>query len=407
METKTKKSKKNSKQRVTGGIALKLLLVMLSFVQAHWVPIACAAGTVAAASMFGDKAYWTDLGKEAEKIITEKSPADAVAFLEAEIAKYPKWREENLDKASMVDQKINDLYFQLAKAKEAAGVDRNEIVDAYKRALASPSYSGEAFAWLYKNTSGMQHDQVFRQIIEQASAGRQGLQKIVQQLEETGDWGAFESFMTTVFEQAPEPESTAKQIEASLKRDSAWGSKFIEYCRSKPNLIAYVYEKDCQQAEELIKNEQFKKAAAAYRDISQRYENSPQQKTDIGFKVCQCLFNSGDYSAAISELNGFLERNKTTSRSLAKDAFLLRGQCYIQLGEVDKASDEFLTLIIEYPETKEAPEANFFIGYCYMLQGKFDQAKEALNLVVKDYPKSSFASKARLCLTRIETMTEN
>ena len=54
----------------------------------------------------------------------------------------------------------------------------------------------------------------------------------------------------------------------------------------------------------------------------------------------------------------------------------------------------------------ESPEASFFVGYCYMLKGEFDQAKEALNLVVKDYPQSSFASKAKLCLTRIESMTE-
>jgi TolA-binding protein len=406
METEEKQTKKNWKQKLTGGITLKITLVMLSFVQAHWVPIACAAGTVAAASMFGDKAYWTNIGKEAEKIIGEKKPHDAVAFIEAEIAKYPKWREENSDKASYTDSQINDLYFQLAKAKEAAGIDKDEIIDAYKRAFASPSYSGEAFAWLYKNTPDMDHQEVFKQIFEQAAGGKQGLTKIVSQMEKTDDWDAFESFLAAVFEQAPEPVSTAKQIETSLKKDSSWSSKFIEYCRNKPSLIAYVYDKDSKTAEELVKKEEFKKAAVAYRDIAERYKNSAEQKTDIEFKICQCLFNSGDYSATLSELNGFLEQNKTTSRALAKDAFLLRGQCYIQLGEVDKASNEFLTLIIEYPETKQAPEANFFIGYCYMLQGKFDQAKEALNLVVNDYPQSSFASKAKLCLTRIETMTE-
>ena len=171
-------------------------------------------------------------------------------------------------------------------------------------------------------------------------------------------------------------------------------------------MVAYTYEKDSKAAEELVKKEEFKKAAIAYKDIAVRYKDFAEQKTDIEFKICQCEFNSGDYKTTLSELNGFLERNKTTNRVLAKDAFLLRGQCYIQLGEVDKASNEFLTLIIEYPETKQSPEANFFIGYCYMLQGKFEQAKEALNLVAKDYPQSSFASKAKLCLTRIETMTE-
>ena len=61
--------------------------------------------------------------------------------------------------------------------------------------------------------------------------------------------------------------------------------------------------------------------------------------------------------------------------------------------------------MIEYPETKQAPESNFFIGYCYMLQGKFEEATESFNLVLKDYPDSTYASKSRLCLTRIKNMT--
>lgn len=398
-------TKNNWKQKLTGGIALKIILVMLSFVQAHWVPIACAAGTVAAASMFGDKAYWTDIGKETEKNIAEKTPQDAVSFIEAEIAKYPQWKQENPDYALYTDKKINDIYFQLAKAKEAAGVDKNEVVNAYKCAVTSPSYGGETFAWLYKNTPGMQHHDVFKQIFKEAAEGKQGFQKIVQQLEKSNDWDAFEFFIGTVFERAPDHVSTAKSIGNSLKRDSKWSDKFIEYCRSKPRLVEYVYEKDCKKAEEFIKKEDFKKATSAYRDIVNRC-NSTEQKTDLEFKICKCLFNAGDYQAAILELDSFLAKNKSSNRKLSKDTMLLKGRCYIQLGEINKAADEFFTLTIEYPETKEAPESNFFIGYCYMLQGKFDQAKEALNLVVKDYPQSSYASKAKLCLTRIESMTE-
>ena len=49
---------------------------------------------------------------------------------------------------------------------------------------------------------------------------------------------------------------------------------------------------------------------------------------------------------------------------------------------------------------------NFFLGYLHMLQGEFEAAKESLNLVIKDYPQSSYANKAKLCLNRIENMTE-
>jgi len=154
-----------------------------------------------------------------------------------------------------------------------------------------------------------------------------------------------------------------------------------------------------------LKKEDFKKAIAAYKDIVNRHD-SAEQITDLHFRICKCLFNAGDYEAAILELDSFLAKNKSSNRKLSKDAMLLKGRCYIQLGEINKASGEFFTLTIEYPETKEAPESNFFIGYSYMLQGKFDQANIAFDIVAKDYPQSSYASKARLCLIRIENMTE-
>jgi TolA-binding protein len=85
---------------------------------------------------------------------------------------------------------------------------------------------------------------------------------------------------------------------------------------------------------------------------------------------------------------------------------MLKGQAYIQLGDTDRAKEEFLTLMIEYPEVKEAPEAIFFMGYCYMLQSKFGEAAETLNLVMKDYPDSSYIDKARSNVSRIKSMTE-
>jgi len=406
MEIENRQIRKNLKRKLVTGVVTKFVLVAFSFVQAHLVPIACAAGTVAAATMFGDKAYWASIDNEAAKVIGEKKPQEAVAFIEAEIAKYPKWRQENSDKAPYTDPQIKDLYFHLAKAKEAAGLDKNEIIDTYKRAIGSSNYSGDALAWLYKNTQNTEHQDIFKQIFKEAAEGKQCLRIIAQQMEKDDDWNAFEFFLGTVFEQATEPVSIAKLIEAGLKKDSKWKYKFIEYCRSKPRLVEYIYEKDYLAAEEFAGKEEFKKAAAAYKDIAERYKNSADKKAEVEFRICQCLFNAGDYNITLSELNSFLERNKTKCGKRYKDAFLLKGQCYIQMGEAGKAINEFLTLMVEYPETKEAPEASFFVGYCYMLQGKFDMAKEALNVVVKDYPQSSFAGKAKLCLTRIEGMVK-
>ena len=61
---------------------------------------------------------------------------------------------------------------------------------------------------------------------------------------------------------------------------------------------------------------------------------------------------------------------------------------------------------IEYSETKKSSEATFCIGYCHLLQGEFDRAHDAFNIVANDYPGNPYASKARLCLHRLEGMSE-
>jgi len=61
---------------------------------------------------------------------------------------------------------------------------------------------------------------------------------------------------------------------------------------------------------------------------------------------------------------------------------------------------------INFPQTEQANEAEFYIGYCSMLQGKYGEAAEALNSVIRKSPESSNASRARLCLARIKKPTE-
>jgi TolA-binding protein len=85
---------------------------------------------------------------------------------------------------------------------------------------------------------------------------------------------------------------------------------------------------------------------------------------------------------------------------------LMKGRTHIQLGEINKAIDAFFTLMIEYPEIKEAPETNYLVGYCYMLQGEFEEAREAYGLLVRDYPESNYSNQAKMYLNRINNMTD-
>lgn len=344
--------------------------------------------------------------REAEATAKELKPQEAIPFIESKIAEFERWTGKNLNHVGLHYRLLrSDLYFLLAKAKEAAGLPNKDIAAAYKHATLSYKNGGTALTWLFENVHTDEYKSSIKAAIQKLHDGKYIYVNITKQLESTGNWPAFELFLDTVFGEAENPIAVAKSVENGLRADSTWGQKYLEYCRGKPQLKEYTLERLRKVAEAYVAKEDFKKAGETYRDIIKLHAPG-QQGSTLELKVCECLFNDGKYQSAISKLDRFLARNKASNRSLSKEAILMKGRCYIQLGEINKAANEFFTLTVEYPKTKQAPEASFFIGYCYMLQRKFEEATEALNLVVKDYPESSYVSKARLCLLRIENMTE-
>jgi len=346
--------------------------------------------------------------REAKAIAKEGKPKEAAAFLEKEITECQRRRKRNPDKLAAWDVVLSESYFQLAKAKEAAGSPKDELIAAHKQAIFTfnENWAGKPpLVWLFENLSAAEYKNIINCAIQNSNDGKSNYRNAAGQLVSNGNWLALKSFLDVIFSETKDPVAAAKSIEAGLRANSAWKDKYLKYCRGKSNLTGYVYEKDCRTAEAYAARGDFKNAAKTYRDII-KWCSPGRRRSEMEFKVCECIFRDGQYRTAISELDRFLAKNKAANRSLSKEAILMKGQCYIQLGEIDKAINEFLTLGIEYPETKKASESTFFVGYCYMLQGRFDEAKQALNLVVKDYPQSSYASKARLSLTRIENMTK-
>jgi TolA-binding protein len=156
-------------------------------------------------------------------------------------------------------------------------------------------------------------------------------------------------------------------------------------------------------AQENIRQGKFVKAAEIYCNIANRCDRE-QDKALYELKVCECIFKSGEYNKALPELNNLINNSKTTNEQLITKAMLLKGHIYIQLGDIVSASKLFTKTAEEYPKSKQAPEANFFIGYCKVLEGKLEEAREVFSLVVKDYPQSSYAGKAHLCLRMVERM---
>jgi len=298
-----------------------------------------------------------DTIQQAEAIAKKQGHQQAMAFLKEQIAEYEEWKEKNPNNDKFPYNILpSDLYVLLTKAN-------------------------------VENLANVQKPH--RDIHEQAKS--------------EGNWAAFKLFLNIVFNEVEESVGFTKLTELSSDKKNVWVN-YLKYCKGKSELLRYLVDKDSEVAEKYIAKENFQKAAEVYRDIIKRYDSN-QYQPELELKVCECIFNSGKYQSAISELDRFIAKSKAANRRLTKKAILMKGRCYIQLSEISKASNEFFALITEYPEAKETPDANFFIGYCHMLQSNFEQAIEAFNVVVQKHPESSYANKARMCIMRINSTT--
>jgi len=346
--------------------------------------------------------------RQAEIILKQQGAQKAVTFIEKRLAQYQRSKEKNQIYLDARRRLVSSLYFLLAKAKETAGAPSRDIAAAFQESvslsLRTPTYV-PALLWLFRNTPIDDYVAVVKKSMQNNESALHHIHRVAKDFESRDDWAAFGFFLDGVFAEVDNTSSFAEAVAGALKEDGAWADRFSKYARTKPELARYVIGMLQERAQGQIERSEFLKAAETYHTIV-KLCRTDQDKIIYEFKVCECIFSSGQHAKAISELDDFIRGNKATNRLLVKQAILVKGRAYLQLSEIDRAQDTFLQLMIDYPETKQAPEAGFFIGYCDMLEGRFEKAKEALTFVVEDYPESPYARKARLCLRRIERMTE-
>jgi tetratricopeptide (TPR) repeat protein len=343
---------------------------------------------------------------KAQDMITNNKAQHAVTFLLQKIAEFleaeTKIRNDNI----LIYQNLtSELHLLLARAKEAAGADYVDVVSTYKQVMSWPpghSHFVPAFLWLFEHASENDYINLVRASFRKNHAKKYALY-VAEPFELSGKWQAFEFFLNALFNEVEDPLPFAKNIALGLKPNGIWANKFLEYCRTKPSLTEHVIEADTVQAQKYEKGKEFNKAAEIYRNLINICEPH-QDKAVYELKLYQCLFENAEHETVIHELNDFIKKNMTTHRLLVIEAMLLKARACIQTGQTERSIDILLTLTIEYPQSKHAPEAAYLVGYLYMLQGKFDLAKEALELVVVDYPKSSYAEKAQSNLKRINQM---
>jgi len=354
-----------------------------------------------------DGVYLTAASEEAEIMMGEKKAKETILFLEDNLSTHTYWQQKNLSDYTVPENELCGMYFQLAKAKEAAGMPKKDIVDAYMKAWSfrnakCVSAKTAALIWMLDNDCKDEYTGIIKPFADNDDT-KDSFHNIVADVctyfETKKNWTGYERLLNVLFTEAKYPAGWALFVESGFgNKTGPWTKQYFDYLESKPTIKL---RRDHTVAERYLSNREYQKAADLYADIMNRCENKYEKKV-FEFKLCRCLFELGQYNKITSRLESLIATSKATHRNLVKKAILINGRAYFRLKELEKAIDCFLTFIIEFPETREVQEANFFLGYCYMLKGDFDTAREAFDYLVKVYPESSYVDKARLYLSRIK-----
>ena len=308
----------------------------------------------------------------AQELIKEKKYDKAISLLENQIAEYKQWSRQNSHNIRISHKFLaSDLHFLLAKTKEEAISPTRDVIASYEQVLSPPlrpSHLVSALVWLAGNLPENIYISVVKKLFENHTEILEDARQISKFFELRGDWNAFKFYLDAGVSSVPNISSFAGSTAAGLLKNGTYAKKFWAYCQANPACTEYVIKILAIQAQDEIQQEKFMQAYEIYQILLHRYGDFIGNKTLYEFKLAQCLFQEGNYAQAISELDNFIQNYKSTNRNLVKQAMLMKGQSYIQLNDFNRAFDVFLTLMIDYPETKQAPEAHFYIGYCNLLQ---------------------------------------
>jgi tetratricopeptide (TPR) repeat protein len=341
---------------------------------------------------------------KAKSINEKQKPQKTIVFLENKIAEYEQWEEDNTSEVKIRDEFLfSELNFLLARAREAAGAPKNDIVTAYKQSILRQSFGRHyvpALLWLFNNTSTNVYTDVVRKSMRYSSDAHNNLPYIAKDFESSKNWAAFKFFLDAVFDEVSQPVSCAKDIATGLRKSGLWMDNFWEYAKNTPKLTQYVitiYEK---HAQEMISKNKFLMAAEIYHEIINQC-GSERDKAAYELKALECILNNGEYRRVSSELRKFTKDKGFIDKDLDRRTILLEAHAYMHLNKIDHAITAFSQLVTDRPYSEQAQEAEFFIGYCSMLKGKYEEATKAFKSVIRNSPQSSYANKAHLCLARI------
>lgn len=190
--------------------------------------------------------------------------------------------------------------------------------------------------------------------------------------------------ITTALELDPVNGSYRVQKAKLLKSLGQCDRAVIEYQEIRDEDVAVLLEeaKECEReinmAQDALAKGDYGTAAHMYSSVMRHVE----QASDLLFSKATALFHTGDYYGVISDTGKIL---KVHPKHL--EAFELRGNAYMRLGEHDLAIQHFREALKFDPEHKGCKSAHKFVKNIEKKKKKADEAFEARNFeeAIKKY----------------------
>ncbi len=344
-------------------------------------------------------------------LLSKEEPKTAIRFLEGSLAGYSRWRQKHPYHDTIVEDNLPEIYFRLAGGREAIGAPKKDVADAYSGVFApsSSEYIAErstALTWLLENERASEYTSIIRSWtkgLEFKDPFPDVVESVCREFELNENWDKYERFLDALFAESRHPSDWAALVASCLGDRKGEAAKRYFDCLNRQSRLKFFGEG--MLAEECMANNKFGQAAGLYGDILKRC-GPEDDKGAFEVQLCKCLFNQGEYGAATSMLDAVVAEARTTHRTRAQQAMLMKGQTHVHLGQLDKALESYFTLMMEYPETENLAEIQFFIGYCYMLQAKFKTAREVFDCLIENHMSGPYVGQARMCVTRIQGMIE-
>jgi TolA-binding protein len=341
---------------------------------------------------------------QARALWARQGPEAAIAFLQRILAEAERREARRANAGRSYRMLMSELHFQLARVQTAAEHPTAEILSSYRRAVTVCSWSRQyvpALLWLFRELPPEEYSALVAESMRGSPDPWADIRRVAERFQKSADWPAFEAFLDAAVPQVADRMAFAQEIGRGLADQPEWTESFVQYCRSRPALRPYYLFVRLVRARASEASRDSARVAEVYREAAAECTGQEDPAVfELG--LCTYLFESGQYRQALAQAEQLVTKSGAADRPATRSARLVQGRLCLQLGALDQAVEALARLTEAGPADDIAAEAGFLAGYCRMRLGDADQAHRLLAAVTEQYPKSAFASKARLCLKRLE-----